>query len=114
MIKVLIAATSSIMGEAIEQFLNCEEDLRVKLILLPPYVDLKLEIDRLRPDVVLIEDDVLAHFKLNTEARSLDLSRIHLITVSMYKNEVEIDQSYWVPIKGLTDLLPLIRGSGGF
>jgi hypothetical protein len=113
MITVLIAASSSILGEAIEKFLSCEDDLRVKLILIPPEVDLKFEIDRLQPDVVVIEDDVLTRVKLNMEDWGLDLSRLRLVTVSIHKNEVEIDQRYWVPITGLTDLLSLIRGGGG-
>lgn len=109
MIIVLIVAKSSLLGDAMESQLAQEQDLRVYRMRSRDQRAVDQAIDLYRPGVIIIEEEILGNDGIITTSLFRNQGRLLVIIISAEKHQIQIWDSYQVPVSGLAGLVTLIK-----
>ena len=110
MLTVLVLVKSPILGEAIEKNLTIDPGLIVHNEIWGNIDRLRSAISLLRPNVVVIEGDLLDINLREIKGFLNDLIQSRIIVISPEHNQLEINEYYQVAVSGLADLFALVKG----
>jgi DNA-binding NarL/FixJ family response regulator len=107
--QVLVVETHILIGAGIHSFLAGEADLEVTGISPGNQAELIREIRRLRPDIVVLDEDSRLAEPTHLLAWLKDYPRLRLVVVSANDNRVCIYDKQQILTSQASDLLGIIR-----
>lgn len=107
-VNILIVTNHLLLGEVLEALLIQEAYLRVHRLQPAHDQSMSQEIERLRPPVIIVDEELMTDELYNTIRQLGRNGRLHLIVLSPEHNDICLYRSHRYTLTGATELVTLI------